>query len=65
MAPEMVVELRADNRSDLFSLGARLLRDAHRRAALLAERPRREVLEQVIAARTPRRAPSTPASPSG
>ena len=41
MAPEMVVELRADNRSDLFSLGAVLFEMLTLRAALPRARPRR------------------------
>ena len=52
MAPEMVVELRADNRSDLFSLGA-VLYEMLTRQRLFRGRTTAEVLEQVIAARIP------------
>jgi serine/threonine-protein kinase len=48
MAPEMVVELRADSRSDLFSLGTVLFEMLTLRR-LFAGRTTPEVLEQVIA----------------
>ena len=41
MAPEMVVELRADNRSDLFSLGAVLFEMLTRSGSSRARPPRR------------------------
>jgi serine/threonine protein kinase len=52
MAPEMVLELRADNRSDLFSLGTVFfeLLTGHR---LFTGASTTEVLEKVMAARTP------------
>lgn len=51
MAPEMVVELRADNRSDLFSLGA-VLFEMLTRERLFSGATTTEVLEQVIAGQT-------------
>jgi serine/threonine-protein kinase len=52
MAPEMVVELRADNRSDLFSLGA-VLFEMLTLERLFQGRTTAEVLEQVIAGHHP------------
>src|SRR5262245_6554763 len=63
MAPEMVVELRADNRSDLFSLGA-VLYEMLAGERLFAGRNTGEVLENVIAGPLPspaRRNPRVPA----
>jgi serine/threonine protein kinase len=56
MAPEMVVELRADNRSDIFSLGA-VLYEMLTGERLFGGANTSEVLEQVISARLP--APKT------
>ena len=52
MAPEMVVELRADNRSDLFSLGV-VFFETLTRERLFDGHTTTEVLEQVIAGRDP------------
>ena len=52
MAPEMVVEMRADNRSDLFSLGAVLFEMLTLRRLFLGKTTT-EVLEQVIAGQSP------------
>jgi eukaryotic-like serine/threonine-protein kinase len=52
MAPEMVVELRADSRSDLFSLGTVLFEMLTQRR-LFNGRTTAEVLEQVIAGQHP------------
>jgi serine/threonine protein kinase len=52
MAPEMVVEMRADNRSDLFSLGAVLFEMLTMRR-LFSGSTTAEVLEQVIAGQSP------------
>src|SRR5262245_7769336 len=52
MAPEMVVELRADNRSDLFSLGA-VLFEMLTLNRLFTGTTTAEVLEQVIAGQSP------------
>ena len=52
MAPEMVVELRADNRSDLFSLGA-VLFEMLTLERLFQGQTTAEVLEQVIAGHHP------------
>ena len=52
MAPEMVVELRADNRSDLFSLGA-VLFEMLTLERLFQGKTTAEVLEQVIAGHHP------------
>jgi serine/threonine protein kinase len=49
MAPEMVVELRADNRSDMFSLGA-VLYEMLTRERLFGGQTNAEVLEKVISA---------------
>ena len=52
MAPEMVVELRADSRSDLFSLGTVLFEMLTQRR-LFSGKTTAEVLEQVIAGHNP------------
>jgi serine/threonine-protein kinase len=52
MAPEMIIELRADNRSDLFSLGA-VLYETLTGERLFPGRSSAEVLEQVITRRVP------------
>jgi len=52
MAPEMVVELRADNRSDLFSLGA-VFFEMLTGERLFSGKTTGEVLEQVIAGQNP------------
>lgn len=52
MAPEMVVELRADNRSDIFSLGT-VLYEMLTGERLFGGATTSEVLEQVIAAKMP------------
>jgi serine/threonine-protein kinase len=52
MAPEMVVELRADNRSDVFSLGA-VFFEMLTRERLFTGSTTTEVLEQVIAGQRP------------
>jgi serine/threonine-protein kinase len=48
MAPEMIVEMRANNRSDLFSLGA-VLFEMLTRERLFQGKSTAEILEQVIA----------------
>jgi eukaryotic-like serine/threonine-protein kinase len=64
MAPEMVMELRADNRTDVFSLGAvffeTLTRERLFRGATTAE-----VLEQVMSGRMPSPRGYNPAIPDG
>src|SRR4029079_952451 len=52
MAPEMIVELRADNRSDIFSLGT-VLSEMLTRERLFGGSTTSEVLEQVISAQLP------------
>jgi serine/threonine-protein kinase len=52
MAPEMVVELRADNRSDVFSLGT-VFFEMLTRERLFTGNNTTEVLEQVIAGHQP------------
>ncbi len=64
MAPEMVVELRADNRSDLFSLGAVLFEMLTRRR-LFSGTTTAEVLEQVIAGQSPSPRAFNPLIPDG
>jgi serine/threonine protein kinase len=64
MAPEMVVELRADNRSDLFSLGA-VLFEMLTLQRLFQGRTTAEVLEQVIAGHHPSPRSFNPAIPDG
>src|SRR5262249_16146208 len=64
MAPEMVVELRADNRSDLFSLGA-VLFEILTLERLFQGKTTAEVLEQVIAGQHPSPRTFNPAIPDG
>jgi serine/threonine-protein kinase len=64
MAPEMVVELRADERSDLFSLGAVLFEMLTHRRLFDAETTA-EVLAQVIAGRHPSPRALNPDVPEG
>jgi serine/threonine protein kinase len=64
MAPEMVVELRADNRSDLFSLGAVLFEMLTLRRLFEAETTA-EVLEKVIAGNNPSPRSINPDIPDG
>ncbi|HUG54491.1 MAG TPA: serine/threonine-protein kinase [Vicinamibacteria bacterium] len=64
MAPEMVVELRADNRSDLFSLGT-VLFEMLTLQRLFQGRTTAEVLEQVIAGHHPSPRSVNPAIPDG
>jgi serine/threonine-protein kinase len=64
MAPEMVVELRADNRSDLFSLGA-VLFEMLTLERLFQGKTTAEVLEQVIAGHHPSPRTFNPAIPDG
>jgi serine/threonine-protein kinase len=64
MAPEMVVELRADNRSDLFSLGT-VLYEMLAGERLFKGRNTAEVLENVIAGPLPSPARCNPRVPDG
>ncbi len=64
MAPEMVVELRADNRSDVFSLGAVLFEMLTLRRLFVGQNTA-EVLEQVIAGQSPSPRAYNPAIPDG
>jgi eukaryotic-like serine/threonine-protein kinase len=64
MAPEMVVELRADNRSDLFSLGA-VFYEMLTLERLFAGPTTAEVLEQVVAADIPTPRPGGRDLPEG
>lgn len=64
MAPEMVVELRADHRSDLFSLGA-VFFEVLTLQRLFRGQTTSEVLEQVISARVPSPRKYNPAIPDG
>jgi serine/threonine-protein kinase len=64
MAPEMVVELRADNRSDLFSLGG-VLFEMLTNERLFQGKTTAEVLEQVIAGHHPSPRTFNPAIPDG
>lgn len=64
MAPEMVVELRADNRSDLFSLGAVLFEMLTLRRLFEGETTA-EVLEKVITAQHPAPRSLNPDIPDG
>ena len=64
MAPEMVVELRADNRSDLFSLGA-VFFEMLTGERLFSGQTTAEVLEQVIAGQNPSPRTFNPAIPDG
>jgi serine/threonine-protein kinase len=62
MAPEMVVELRADSRSDIFSLGAVLFETLTLRR-LFPGRDTGEVLQQVLSGPLPSPASLNPAVP--
>jgi len=62
MAPEMIVELRADHRSDLFSLGAVLFEMLTLRR-LFTGRSTSEILEQVVAGQSPSPRTFNPAVP--
>jgi serine/threonine protein kinase len=64
MAPEMVVELRADNRSDLFSLGA-VLFEMLTLQRLFQGETTAEVLEKVITGHNPSPRSLNPAIPDG
>jgi serine/threonine-protein kinase len=64
MAPEMVVELRADNRSDLFSLGA-VFFEMLTGERLFSGKTTGEVLEQVIAGQNPSPRTLNPEIPDG
>ena len=64
MAPEMVVELRADNRSDLFSLGA-VFFEMLTGERLFSGKTTGEVLEQVIAGQNPSPRTFNPDIPDG
>jgi len=64
MAPEMVVELRADNRSDLFSLGA-VLFEMLTLQRLFDGETTAEVLEKVITGHHPSARSINPALPDG
>jgi serine/threonine protein kinase len=64
MAPEMVVKLRADNRSDLFSLGA-VFYEMLTLNRLFAGETTAQVLEQVIAGRVRSPLRYNPAIPEG
>ena len=64
MAPEMVVELRADNRSDLFSLGA-VLFEMLTLQRLFQGETTAEVLEKVIAGQHPSPRSFNPEIPDG
>jgi serine/threonine protein kinase len=64
MAPEMVVELRADNRSDLFSLGT-VLFEMLTLQRLFEGETTAEVLEKVITGHQPALRSFNPAIPDG
>jgi serine/threonine-protein kinase len=64
MAPEMVVELRADNRSDLFSLGA-VFFEMLTGERLFSGKTTGQVLEQVIAGQNPSPRTFNPDIPHG
>ena len=64
MAPEMIVELRADSRSDIFSLGTVLFEMLTQRR-LFGGRTTAEVLEQVIAGEYPSPRSLNPDIPDG
>jgi serine/threonine-protein kinase len=64
MAPEMVLELRADHRSDLFSLGA-VLFELLTLERLFQGETAADVLEQVIAGHPPSPRALNPAIPDG
>jgi serine/threonine-protein kinase len=62
MAPEMVVEMRADHRSDIFSLGA-VLFEILTGERLFSADSTAEVLEKVVAGDVPKAAVINPAVP--
>jgi serine/threonine-protein kinase len=62
MAPEMVVELRADHRSDIFSLGS-VLYEMLTGEKLFSGRTTGEILEKVIGARIPSPRSANPSVP--
>ena len=62
MAPEMVVEMRADQRSDIFSLGT-VLFEILTGERLFAGDTTAEVLEKVVAGDIPKAASINPAVP--
>jgi len=64
MAPEMVVELRADNRSDLFSLGT-VFFEMLTGERLFSGKTTAQVLEQVIAGQNPSPRTFNPDIPDG
>jgi serine/threonine-protein kinase len=64
MAPEMVLELRADNRSDLFSLGS-VLFEMLTLERLFKGESASEILEHVIAAHPPSPRDLNPGIPDG
>jgi serine/threonine-protein kinase len=64
MAPEMVVEMRADQRSDLFSLGT-VLYEMLTGERLFGGETTPEVLEQVVTAEIPKASSLNPAVPPG
>ena len=64
MAPEMVVELRADNRSDIFSLGA-VFFELLTGERLFSGKTTAQVLEQVIAGQNPSPRTLNPHIPDG
>ncbi|MBI3931874.1 MAG: protein kinase [Acidobacteria bacterium] len=64
MAPEMIVELRADNRSDLFSLGA-VLFEMLTKERLFQGKATADILEQVVAGHPPSPRAFNPDIPDG
>ncbi len=64
MAPEMVVEMRADQRSDLFSLGA-VLFEMLTGERLFPGETTPEVLERVVTGEIPKASSLNPAVPEG
>lgn len=64
MAPEMIVELRADNRSDIFSLGT-VLYEMLAGERLFTGNTTPEVLDQVISAQVPSPRMRNPDIPDG
>jgi serine/threonine-protein kinase len=64
MAPEMVLELRADSRSDLFSLGAVFFEMLTGERLFRGQTPA-AILEQVLSGRVPSPREQNPAIPDG
>jgi len=64
MAPEMVIDMRADNRSDLFSLGA-VFFEMLTCERLFPGKSTTEILQQVIAGHTPSPRKLNPEIPEG